>query len=140
MRTAIISVIVIYSLFVLVVGNLTQKGMLVAILMLTGLIIMFYRYSNLARNMMRRYDDLKRAVFTADEHTGFIGQLEQRSSSIQSTQPQPGLKVSHAIGILKRAKLRAGYSHTNEPSDDLIRAQEERDTPTQGSSDLTRGS
>jgi hypothetical protein len=121
MKTLIAVLIAAYSVFVLIVGTTAQKGMLLAVLVLSGIIILFYKYSFLARSMMKRYDELKRAIYTADTVTNFIEQLENKKTEYEGKNLDPGVEVNHALGILKRARLRAGYTEKEDISEDVIR-------------------
>lgn len=130
MKFAILVLIAIYSIFVLVVGETAQKGMLLSLLALVSLILLFYKYSNVARMMNDRYHELKRAVFTADEMTGFIKLLEERTGLNTDKVKEPGIELSHAIGILRRAKLRAGLSSQEESVQKDIRVLTDETPPT----------
>lgn len=125
MKTIILVLIAVYSIFVLVIGTLAQKGMMLAVLVLCGLLLLFHRYSLLTRNLMRRYNELKRAVFTADSVTNFIELLESKGADNQT--PDPGIEVNRAVRILKTAKMRAAYSGRNEPNDEALDEKEKSD-------------
>ena len=128
MKIIIIVLIAFYSIFVFIVGDTAQKGMLLSVLVLIGLIALFYKYSTLARTIMSRYEELKKAVFTADNITHFIDDLEIQKDAFKDRKMDPGLDVNHTIGVLKRAKLLAGISKdANE--EEVIRAEDTAQTP-----------
>ena len=83
MKILVTVLIAFYSLFVFIVGDTAQKGMLLSELVLTGLIALFYKYSTLARTIMGRYEELKKAVFTADGITHFIDDLEIQKDALR---------------------------------------------------------
>jgi hypothetical protein len=127
MKIIIIVLIALYSLFVFVVGDTAQKGMLLSVLVLTGLIALFYKYSTLARTIMSRYEELKKAVFTADNITHFIDDLDTHKDAFKDRKMDPGLEVNHTIGVLKRAKLLAGISK-DAKEEEVIKADDSAQT------------
>src|SRR4030067_3604041 len=98
MKIIIIVLIAFYSIFVFIVGDTAQKGMLLSVLVLTGLIALFYKYSTLARTIMTRFEELKKAVFTADNITHLIDDIKFQKDAYKDKKMDPGLEVNHTIG------------------------------------------
>jgi hypothetical protein len=124
MKTLTAIVITFFTLIVLFIGSSAQKGMLLATLTLAVLIILFYKYSDYTRNLMAKHDELKKAVDSADNLTGFIQQLDDQKQILTGKILDHGFKIEHLIGILKSLKLKADLEPEKKPSKEKETSQE----------------
>jgi len=114
MKAFIAIVILIYSLFVFLMGDIIQKGMLLALLVLLGLIFLFYEYAYYAKTKISKYEELEKAVSIADDLTGFIKQLEDKKPLLEGKELAEGFSIGRIIGVLKRSKFKGEVIQTDD--------------------------
>lgn len=110
MKFVVAIIIAIYSIFVFIVGDASHKGMLLAVLVLLGLILLFYKYAYFVRRGLSKYEELKKAVSIADSLTSFIEKLEESKTLHGEKELEPGFTIDRVVGILKRSKFKSAVT------------------------------
>jgi len=118
MKAVIAVLVVTYSLFVFIAGDATQKGMLLAVLILLGLILLFYEYAHFARTKISKYEELTRAISVADDLTDLIKQLEDKKALYEGKELLPGLTLGSVIGIIRRSKFKSNIIQSETDTND----------------------
>ena len=132
MKAVIAVLVVTYSLFVFIAGDATQKGMLLAVLILLGLILLFYEYAHFARTKISKYEELTRAISVADDLTDLIKQLEDKKALYEGKELLPGLTLGSVIGIIRRSKFKSNIIQSETYTNDRPSQPPQKPTNTPG--------
>lgn len=114
MKAIIAVILAAFVIFIILAGDVTQKGMFLAILSLIGLILLFYKYAQYTRNLMAKHDQLCKTILIADKLTGFIQKLDAQRSTFEGKEVEPGVKIEQIIGTLKMSIYKYKTSQTTE--------------------------